>query len=243
MVQITEAIFADYAAQGTLQPKWRWDLKDEAVYPKLSTLSQHEETDFDFLQRLWAANGLFCWFEHTGDASDPATLGSHTLVIADHNGAFAANAQSRIRFTQPGAVMKEDSITRWHGKRRVGVSTLNTASFDYRSVANHAASGTVGAGHDQPMPLVHSDQPGAYAYETPAEAERLALVYLQSLEARSWRGCRGELLYRRKGRPQHFRRGAVAQPAQQGQEIRGVCQHCSATGWHAGLGRLRQTEH
>lgn len=183
VIEITEAIFADYAAQGTLQPKWRWDLKDADVYPKLSTLSQHDETDFDFLQRLWAANGLFCWFEHVGDASDTSSLGSHTLVIADHNGAFAANAQSRIRFTQPGAVMKEDSITRWHGKRRVGVTALNTASFDYRSVANHAASTEVDAAHDQPMPLVHTDQPGAYAFETPAEAERLATVYLQSLQA------------------------------------------------------------
>ncbi len=70
VVEITEAVFADYAAQGTLQPKWRWDLKDAGVYPKLSTLSQHAETDFDFLQRLWAANGLFCWFEHAGDLTN-----------------------------------------------------------------------------------------------------------------------------------------------------------------------------
>ena len=183
VVEITEAVFQDYAAQGTLQPKWRWDLKQADVYPRLSTLAQYAETDFDFLQRLWAANGLFCWVEHEGQAGDPATLGQHTLVIADHNGAFAPNAQPRIRFTQPGAVMKEDSITQWHGTRRVGASALNTSSFDYRSVANHQASRGVDAGHDQPMPLVHSDQPGAYAYETPAEAERLAAVHLQSLEA------------------------------------------------------------
>lgn len=183
VVDITDAVFQDYAAQGTLQPKWRWDLKQLDAYPKLSTLAQHAETDFDFLQRLWAANGLFHWFEHEGQPGDPAKLGQHTLVIADHNGALAANAQGRIRFTQPGAVMKEDSITQWHGTRRIGVSTLHTASFDYRSVASHTASTDVGAGHDQPMALVHNDQPGAYAFETPTEAERLNSVYLQSLEA------------------------------------------------------------
>jgi type VI secretion system secreted protein VgrG len=178
VVEITEAVFADYAAQGALQPKWRWDLKQADAYPQLSTLAQHAETDFDFLQRLWAANGLFCWFEHSGNAQDAATLGEHTLVIADHNGAFAPNAQSRIRFTQPGAVMKEDSITQWHGTRRVGVSALNTASFDYRSVANHAASAEADAAHDQPMALVHTDQPGAYAFETPGPApgQRLPAV-------------------------------------------------------------------
>jgi len=184
VVEITESIFADYAGQGALQPLWRWDLKQPDVYPSLSTLSQFAETDFDFLQRLWAANGLFCWFEHQGDAADTATLGQHTLVIADHNGAFAPNSQRRIRYTQPGATLKEDSINQWHGSRRLGATTINTASFDYRSVANHAATSDVDAGHDQPMSLVHSDQPGAYAFETPEEAYRLATVQRQSLEAR-----------------------------------------------------------
>jgi type VI secretion system secreted protein VgrG len=42
--------------------------------------------------------GLFYFFEHTGDA-DSATLGSHTVVIADHNGAFKPNAQASVNFT------------------------------------------------------------------------------------------------------------------------------------------------
>jgi type VI secretion system secreted protein VgrG len=187
VIDITEAVLADYAAQGALQTNWRWDLKQPDAYPRLSTLAQHAETDFDFLQRLWASNGLFCWFEHEGNPSDPASLGQHTLVIADHNGALTPNAQGRIRYTQSGAAMKEDSITQWHGTRRVGVSTLNMGSFDYRCVVNHTASADADQAHDQPMPLVHNDQPGAYAFETPEEAERLAAVYLQSLEAQRWR--------------------------------------------------------
>jgi type VI secretion system secreted protein VgrG len=185
VIGITEAVFADYAAQGTLQPAWRWDLHDPAVYPRLSSLSQHQETDFDFLTRLWSANGLFYWFEHTGPADDAGALvGTHTLVIADHNGAFTPNQQERIRYTQPGAVMKEDSISQWHGVRRLGASTLHTASHDYRSVGNHDGSAEADAGHAQPVALVHADQPGAYAFETRAEAERLAVIKLQSLQAR-----------------------------------------------------------
>lgn len=184
VIDITEAVFADYAGQGPLQPAWRWDLKDRSLYPRLSTLSQHAETDFAFLQRLWASQGLFCWFEHEGQSDDPGTLGRHTLVMADHNGAIRPNAQPRIRFTQPGATMKEDSLTHWHGVRRVAPSTLHTASFDYRTVGNHAASAEIDSGHDQPIPLIHADQPGAYAYETPAEAERLARVQMEALAAR-----------------------------------------------------------
>ena len=61
------------------------------------------------MQRLLAEEGLFYWWEHEGDASSPS-LGRHTLVISDHNGALAANAQAQWRYTQAGAVHKQDSI-------------------------------------------------------------------------------------------------------------------------------------
>ena len=37
--------------------------------------------------------------------------------------------------------------------------------------------------HAQPMPLTHADQPGTYAYETRAQAERRVLIQQQSLQA------------------------------------------------------------
>jgi len=104
-------------------------------------------------------------------------------VIADHNGAFQPNAQPRIRYTQPGAVLKEDSITRWHGHRQVASSSVQTASWDYRTVSSHASSAEADADHAQPMHLAHVDQPGTYAYETPVQAERRVLIWQQSLQA------------------------------------------------------------
>lgn len=181
---ILEAVFADYAGQGALSAAYRLDIADASVYPVLSTLSQFNETDLAFVTRLMADNGLFGWWEHTGHPGDPATLGSHTLVIADQNGALQPNAQASIRFTQSGAVMKEDSITHWRGHRRLGTSSLKLASWDYRSVDNHHGSAQVDAGHGQDFVLAHHDQPGVYAFETPEEAQRLATVHLQALEAR-----------------------------------------------------------
>ncbi|RZI81678.1 MAG: type VI secretion system tip protein VgrG [Rubrivivax sp.] len=184
VLQILAEVFADYAGQGALSAAHRFDIADESVYPVLSSLAQFNESDFDFACRLMADNGLFCWWEHAGDAADLTTLGRHTLVIADHNGAIKPGQQARIRFTQASASMKEDSISQWHGHRRVGATTLHTASWDYRVVANHGASAQADAGHGQAMPLVHTDQPGAYAFETPDEAQRLATVQMQTLEAR-----------------------------------------------------------
>ena len=78
--QIVDEVFADYQGQGRLMPAWRWELADASVYPQRSLCVQYQESDLDFVQRLLREEGLFHWFEHTADA--------HTLVIADHNGAF-----------------------------------------------------------------------------------------------------------------------------------------------------------
>ncbi|MGE5453048.1 MAG: type VI secretion system Vgr family protein [Acidobacteriota bacterium] len=181
VVDITEAVFADYAAQGALQPQWRWQLADPSVYAKRSLCVQFNESDWDFLQRLWAEEGLFAWFDHAGNPGDTATLGSHTLILADHNGAFQPNAQPTIRYTQSSQALKEDSLTQWHSLRSVAPTTLHTASWDYRSVDSQRASLDADAGHDQPMPLVYADQPGAYAYETAEQVARRAEIQLQAL--------------------------------------------------------------
>jgi type VI secretion system secreted protein VgrG len=61
-------------------------LRDHVVWDKVGTYSkqefivQYRETTLNFFERLLEDNGLFYFFEHTKDA--------HTLVIADHHGAF-----------------------------------------------------------------------------------------------------------------------------------------------------------
>ena len=76
--------------------------------------------------------GLFYYFEHEGDPDSPSR-GSHTLVIADHNGAFVPNVQADVRYTQSGTVMKEDSIDRWRTEVRMQTNAIELASWDYRS--------------------------------------------------------------------------------------------------------------
>jgi type VI secretion system secreted protein VgrG len=171
--QIVEEVFADYQGQGRLMPAWRWDLADAGVYPKRSLCVQYQETDLDFVQRLLREEGLFHWFEHTADA--------HTLVIADHNGAFQPNTQPRVRFTQSAAVLPEDSITRWQGATNVHTAGVQLASPDYRSVALRPVSQ---AGSQAPVAgLELIDIPGAYAYEDSEQGEQLALRQMQAIDA------------------------------------------------------------
>jgi type VI secretion system secreted protein VgrG len=126
---IVEAVFAAWQGQGTLTPAWRLDIADESVYPRRSLTTQYHESDLAFVERLLHEEGLFYFFEHTGDAAG-ATLGSHTMVIADHNGAFVPNIQAAVNFTQPGAVMKVDSIDRWRSETRWSTNAVELRSWD-----------------------------------------------------------------------------------------------------------------
>lgn len=178
---ILDAVFGAWQGRGKLAPEWRFEIAERAVYPVRSLTTQYQESDLAFAERLMNEEGLFYFFEHQGDAASPS-LGSHQMVIADHNGAFRPNAQPSIRYTQPGAVMKEDSIDRWRSEMRLQTNGVELRSWDYRTrnVRPVSASG----GQTGNESLVSSDVPGAYAYASRIQGERLANNQLQALEAR-----------------------------------------------------------
>ena len=182
---ILDSIFRDYQGQGALQPQWRFDIADKSAYPKRSLTTQYQETDLAFITRLMAEEGLFAWVEHKGDANSPA-LGTHTVVIADHNGAFQPNASANVAFTQPGAVMQRDSVDRWRSLSRWQARMVQLSTWDYRGgTSRPALASNTGNGEFDAtgaIPLVHRDAPGAYAFETPAQGQRLARNQLQALD-------------------------------------------------------------
>lgn len=182
--QIVDEVFSRWQGQGKLVPAWRWALADAAVYPERSLCIQYRETDLDFVLRLMREEGLFAWFEHEGRPDDD-TLGAHTLVIADHNGAIPANAQPLVRYTQAGASLAEDSLVRWQRTARVQAARLALASPDYRAGPQDAALRPVAAaGSQSPVPeLAVTDVPGQYAYEDTTQGERLARRQMEALDA------------------------------------------------------------
>jgi type VI secretion system secreted protein VgrG len=168
---ILDAVFQPWANQGRLAPAWRFELRDPAVYPKRSITTQYQESDFAFAERLMSEEGLFHFFEHTAD--------SHTLVIADHNGAFTPNPRADVRFTQPGAVMREDSIDRWRIESKLQTNAVELASWDYRSRTVRG----VNSGAGDAVTLASRDLPGVYAYANREHGQRIADRQLEALQA------------------------------------------------------------
>lgn len=176
---ILDAVFKAYDGKGSLVPSWRFDIGDRSIYPQRSLTTQYQESDLAFAERLMCEEGLFYFFEHEG-APDSPSLGRHTLVIADHNEAFKRNVQADVRFTQPGAVMREDSLDRWRTEVRMQANAVELASWDYRTRSVRAVASAGGDGDV----LAIRDAPGAYAYVNGAHGQRIADNQLEGLEAR-----------------------------------------------------------
>lgn len=176
---ILDAIFSAYQGAAMLAPAWRFEIADRAVYPVRSHTCQYQESDLAFAERLMREEGLFYFFEHAGDPASPSS-GSHTMVIADHNGAFTVNSQGTVRFTQPGAVMKEDSLDRWRSTLSHGTNAVELASWDYRTVGTRPVHAFTADDVGDRVPLLSRDVPGPYAYESRAQGQRIADNQLQA---------------------------------------------------------------
>jgi type VI secretion system secreted protein VgrG len=168
---ILDTVFRSWDSRGKLAPAWRFELADPGVYPKRSIATQYQESDFAFAERLMSEEGLFYFFEHGAEG--------HTLVIADHNGAFLPNQKADVRFTQPGAVMREDSVDRWRIESKLQTNAVELASWDYRSRGLR----TVTSAALDAIALPSRDLPGVYAYASRAHGQRIADRQLEALQA------------------------------------------------------------
>ena len=170
--EIIDTVFGD-PAHAAFSPAWRWDLEDPSLYPKRSLCIQYHESDLDFVERLLREEGIHYRWEHEGD--------THTLVLADHNESFPENPKAQVRYTQSGSVFKEDSLTQVHSARRLHTQTLHWASRDHRSTQLRP----VGSATPGPIALELADLPGAYAYPTQADGQRLLDRQLEALQSQA----------------------------------------------------------
>jgi type VI secretion system secreted protein VgrG len=179
---ILDTVFGAWQGKGKLAPEWRFDIAERDIYPTRSLTTQYQESDFAFAERLMNEEGLFHFFEHTGDPDSPG-LGAHTMVIADHNGSFKPNSQANIAFTQSSSVMKQDGLDRWRTEMRKQTDAIEISSWDYRTLSARPVS-AAGAGGADGSSLTVREPLVPYAYETREQGQRLADNLLQGLAAR-----------------------------------------------------------
>jgi type VI secretion system secreted protein VgrG len=121
-IQVIESILGHYpfaATQRLLE-----------TYPERDYCVQYNETDFEFLSRLFEENGISYFFEHTG--------GVHRLVYTDHNGAYERvqkdNPQSpyeTIPSYPPGHKIDREYIHQFSAVKKVTSGVFAARDYDY----------------------------------------------------------------------------------------------------------------
>jgi type VI secretion system secreted protein VgrG len=101
-------------------------------YPAREFTMQHNESDADFLRRMWKRRGI-AWFMRPHPASDSpgASTPAHTLVLFDDVYALPRNAAGTVRYHRDDATEKEDAIVAWSPVRTLVSGSVTRHSADY----------------------------------------------------------------------------------------------------------------
>jgi len=187
VIEIVEAVFADYA------PLASWQVGDEvgpflAQVPPRSYTCQYRESDFDFVSRLLAEEGLGWRLEESVDAP-----GGHVMALFAASGQGPRDATAEvdlgIRFHRSDATESGDTIQALGTEYGLESTALTLLSHDYKT---HSLSATLPLGDavDSAAMLEIYDSAGAYAFADQATASRYAKLIgeARTAQASRWLG-------------------------------------------------------
>jgi type VI secretion system secreted protein VgrG len=113
-------------------------------YPAREFTMQHNESDADFLRRLWKRRGI-AWHISPGQASDLGSQESpaHTLVLFDDAFTLPRNAAGIVRYHRDHAAEQRDTVIAWSPVRMLKPGNVSRQSWDYingRAATNNTLS-------------------------------------------------------------------------------------------------------
>ena len=179
VLEMIEEVFRDYPLA-----HYRFDVA--APLPKRSVAMQYRETDYDFVARLLAEEGLNFHIRHDdpGGCPEPGKKPAHArhcFVVFDDNAALPACAQRRIRYHRADATEADDTVTLFVQGRQVQSNAVALSSWDYKAAAAHSAQDQAAIDAQDVPPLEMYEGRGAYRYSDAAESARIARARAESL--------------------------------------------------------------
>lgn len=145
-VDITNIMLREWREANPIAARaFTFDIGRLKSYPQREFTMQYNESNAAFLRRLWKRRGI-AWFVQPGAAtardSDETPL--HTLVLFDDAMSLNENAAGTVRFHRDDGTEQRDSITGWHGVRKLTSGSVTRRSWDYAqawSMGSHVSSG------------------------------------------------------------------------------------------------------
>jgi type VI secretion system secreted protein VgrG len=102
------------------------------TYPAREFTMQHNESDADFLRRLWKRRGI-AWFIRPGQASQSRSQDTpgHALVLFDDAYALSQNVAGTVRYHRDDGTEASDTIIAWSPVRSLKPGNVTRQSWDY----------------------------------------------------------------------------------------------------------------
>ena len=150
-----------------------------------SRITQFRETEFSFITRLLAEEGLSYRFEHdqSSVAGDEITHSRHTLVLFDRAAEAPECAQPQLRFHRADAPEVDDTVQVFSEHRHVQPNAVSRSGWDYKTLkATGAQLASTFDNGDVPLMEVF-DGSRAYVFEDAAAAELRADLTLAGFES------------------------------------------------------------
>jgi type VI secretion system secreted protein VgrG len=131
VIEIVDAVFEAYQPQA----RWRWS-EDVAScldrVPPRSYCCQYRESDFDFVRRLLAAEGL-CWRLEQGDEGPGVVLFADSTRLSAVPEDPGSARDGGIRYHAARAVEQQDTVQALVAQRRLHASITTLLSSDYKA--------------------------------------------------------------------------------------------------------------
>ncbi|RAM65866.1 type VI secretion system Vgr family protein [Herbaspirillum rubrisubalbicans] len=189
VTEIASALFKEY-------PQANFALDVTQTLTKRDICTQYRESDFHFLRRILASEGLNFRFEHQQQGDDAGQQGQqgqqharHKLIIFDRQAKMPAipGADDTIRFHRVAAMEASDAITDFSAVRSVQSNGVALASWHPEKISSPSAeeSSSLDAG-DLPLLPIY-DGTGQQDFADQDAAATHALLMLQALEMQNKR--------------------------------------------------------
>ncbi len=176
--EIVEEVFRDY-------PAANFQFSVSQPLRRRSICAQYRESDFDFVQRLLAEEGLSYRFEHLqGEDDKPeGSQARHRLVLFDNDAERPPCPQANIRFHRADMTEESDTMTVWSTRHSVGSNAVTVSSWDYKTLTAASAQANATSVPGEWPTLESFDAQGPYRYPDAATADRAAQLRMQAEES------------------------------------------------------------
>jgi len=171
---IVQELLADYP-----QVRLKFDVSQHLAPRAICT--QYRESDYEFLCRILASEGLSWRFEHDqSDEETPDGQSRHSVVIFDSRAQHPVDGA--LRFHGVRATERDDSIDQFAARRSVSANAVSIASWDPAQVSAPAAeqSTSLDAGELPQMAVYDGSEERSYTGSGSADGH--SLLMLQALE-------------------------------------------------------------